>query len=287
MSLARRKFKIEEQPDELRNAGFGGSPDGGQPTLRRGNDDQPSAPAAEQNLVNVSYSTRQGEDHTFSSRRRPAPAPPRTETASVIETPVAASKPVASPDKHKAPTAKEEKLAERDRDLLGKDRWLVRNGHLLTYVGLYIFSVIVLFRPYEILPGMTWMAFSAFYVGVATLIIFFPSQLATEGNLTTLSTEVKAVLAMTAIAFLLIPIATDPGTAWETFNDPFVKAVAIFVVLVNVVRTRRRLMQMMWLSFGIGIYLSVCAVQLYMEGKFAVEDYRVRSEEHTSELQSR
>jgi O-antigen ligase len=35
-------------------------------------------------------------------------------------------------------------------------------------------------------------------------------------------------------------------------------------------------MQMMWLSFGIGIYLSVCAVQLYMEGKFAVEQYRVQ-----------
>ena len=72
-----------------------------------------------------------------------------------------------------------------------------------------------------------------------------------------LSTEVKAVLAMTLIALLTMPIAKDPALAWEKFNDPFIKAVLIFIVLVNVVRTRKRLMGLMWLSISIGIYLSL------------------------------
>ena len=173
-------------------------------------------------------------------------------------------------------TAKKEKRDAKDSELLSHEHWLARNGHLLTYFGLYLFSILVLFRPYELIPAMGFLSATAFYFALATLAIFLPSQLATEGNLTMLSTEVKAILALTVIAILTIPIAKDPGTAWEKFNDPYIKAVIIFVVLVNVVRTRKRLMGMMWLSFGIAVYLSSAALDLYLKGQFNVEDYRVK-----------
>lgn len=163
----------------------------------------------------------------------------------------------------------------KDDELLGRDRWLVRNGHLVTFIGLYLFSIMVLFRPYEIVPGLGFLAFTAFYFAIATMLIYAPSQLAIEGNLTMLSTEVKALLIMVALALITMPIARDPALAWESFNDTFIKAVVIFIVLVNVVRTRRRLMAMMWLSFGIGVYLSIRALQLYQAGVFSVESYRV------------
>lgn len=164
---------------------------------------------------------------------------------------------------------------EQDLKLLSRDKWLLRNGHLFTYIGLFLFSIMVLFRPYELVTALTFLSATAFYFALATIAIFVPSQLATEGTLTIFSTEVKAILGLTVIALVTIPIAKDPGLAWETFNDPYIKAVVIFIVLVNVVRTRRRLMGMMWLSFGIGIFLGVSAVQLWMDGKFTVEGYRV------------
>ena len=167
------------------------------------------------------------------------------------------------------------KRTERDKVLLTRDRWLVRNGHSLTYAGLYLFSIMVLFRPYELVPGLEFLNSTAVYFAIATLAIFVPSQLAAEGNLSTFTTEVKAILAMTVIALFTIPIAKDPVLAWDKFNDPYIKAVVIFIVLVNVVRTRSRLMGMMWLSFGIGVYLSYAALDLYLNGKFTVEDYRV------------
>jgi O-antigen ligase len=170
---------------------------------------------------------------------------------------------------------KKEKKTETDRKLLDSDRWLVRNGHALTYAGLYFFSILVLFRPYELIPALSFLSSTAFYFALVTLAIYLPAQLATEGNFTMLSTEVKAVLAMTLIALLTMPIAKDPALAWEKFNDPFIKAVLIFIVLVNVVRTRKRLMGLMWLSISIGIYLSYAALDLYMSGKFNVEEYRV------------
>ena len=44
------------------------------------------------------------------------------------------------------------KRADKDRELLSADKWLKRNGHSLTYAGLFLFSVLVLFRPYELIP---------------------------------------------------------------------------------------------------------------------------------------
>ncbi len=167
------------------------------------------------------------------------------------------------------------KRKERDRLLLLKDRWLIHDGHSWTYFVLYLFSIMVLFRPYELVGWLGFLWGTAFYFAIVTLAIFLPSQIAAEGNLTMLSTEVKAILAMTLCALVSIPLAKDSELAWDKFNDPYIKAVVIFIVLVNVVRTRRRLMQMMWLSFGIAIYLSFSALDLYWQGKFSVEEYRV------------
>ncbi len=171
--------------------------------------------------------------------------------------------------------SKVEKKAEKDRELLSGDRWLERNGHTLTYIGLYLFSILVLYRPYEMFSSLSFLSTSAFYFALLTLAVYIPAQLSAEGSLTVLSTEVKCVLAMTFIALVTMPIAKDPPTAWETFNDTFVKAVLIFIVMVNVLRTRQRLIGLMWLSLSIGVYLSYTAIDLYMKGEMKVEGYRV------------
>lgn len=174
-----------------------------------------------------------------------------------------------------AKRTKTEKQAIRDRALLDGDRWLKRRGHSLTYVGLYLFSILVFFRPYELFAPLEFLSTSAFYFALLTLLIYVPAQLSAEGSLTVLSTEVKCVLAMTAIALLTMPIAKDPPTAWETFNDSFIKAVVMFIVMVNVLQTRRRLMGLLWLSLSIGVYLSYTALNLYLRGEMKVEGYRV------------
>ncbi len=211
--------------------------------------------------------------------RRTEPVPSFESRSSADETSdVVPSTAVTYPDVSapaESSSTRKEKKAQKDKELLGGDRWLVRNGHLLTYVGLYLFSILVLFRPYELIPGLGFLSATAFYFALVTIAIYIPAQFATEGNLTIFSTEVKAILALTLIAIVTIPIAKDPGLAYEKFNDPFIKAVLIFIVLINVVRTRKRLMGLMWLSIGIAIYLSFAALDMYMNGQFNVEDYRV------------
>ncbi|MDH3529447.1 MAG: O-antigen ligase family protein, partial [Acidobacteriota bacterium] len=165
--------------------------------------------------------------------------------------------------------------AKKDFDILKNESWVIRNGHFLTYIGLYLFSILVFFRPYELVPGLGFLAATAFYVALATVFLYLPTQLATEGTLTSFSTEVKSVTVITVCALISIPIAKSPALAWETFNDPFIKAIVIFVVMVNVLRTRVRLMGIVWLSLSIGFVLSYMALAMYMRGEITVEGYRV------------
>lgn len=174
-----------------------------------------------------------------------------------------------------AATDPKEKKVQKEKDRLASERWLARNGHFFTYIALFLFTAMVLYRPYEIVPGLGWMSGTTIYFAILAIALYVPSQIATEGNLTMLTTEVKAVLALTFIALLTLPISRNPGMAWETFSDTYIKAVAIFIILVNVVRTRARLMGLIWLSLGIGVYLSIQTIRLYMAGEFNVEGYRV------------
>ena len=174
--------------------------------------------------------------------------------------------------------AKDEKKAEKDRRLLTSDNWLRRNGHTFSYIGLYLFSILVLFRPYELVASLSFLSATAFYFALATLLIYVPTQLAAEGNLTAMSTEVKALLALTILALVTMPVAKDPAMAWSVFNETFIKAVLMFIVMVNVLRTRARLMGLMWLSLSVAFVLSWQAIDLFMKGEFLAEGYRANVE---------
>ena len=244
------------------------------PTLRPSGVGSEATSAEPFNLVNLSYSYGKEPDEEISVIYATSTSDVGATTREPVTTPESLAN-GEDPPSFGQESEKRAKKEAKDKELLTSDRWLVRNGHFLTFVGLYLFSVMVLFRPYEIVPGLGFLSATAFYFAAATLAIYLPSQLVAESNLTMMSTEVKAILALTAFALLTMPIAKDFATAWDKFNDPFVKAVMIFIVMVNVIRTRKRLMQVMWLSIGIAVYLAFAALNMYMNGQMTVEGYRV------------
>ena len=166
----------------------------------------------------------------------------------------------------------------KGQKLLAKDHWGIRGGHGLTFLLLLLYTFFVFFRPYELIPGAGFLSSVTYFIALATMLVFIPTQFAATGSLSVFVTEIKAVLALTLIALLNMPIARSPGLAWETFNDSFIKAVLIFIVLTNVIASRRRLMMVIWVSLSVGFYVSYLALDLYMKGEFNVEGYRVAVE---------
>jgi O-antigen ligase len=73
---------------------------------------------------------------------------------------------------------------------------------------------------------------------------------------------------------LSIPLAMSPVDAWETYTSTFVRCIIIFIVMVNVARTKARLMGLLFLALFVGLWLSVGAINDYRLGLAVVEGYR-------------
>jgi len=155
-----------------------------------------------------------------------------------------------------------------------KETSLLKRGHALTYAALFLFTVILYARPAEFYPS-PFTASIAFIVGIITLVIFVPSQLAIDGTLTARPREVNLVLLLCLAGLLSIPLAINPGEAWGTFTDTFIRCVVIFLVMVNVVRTEARLKGLLFLAIIASIWLSIGAINDYRLGLATVEGYRV------------
>jgi hypothetical protein len=169
---------------------------------------------------------------------------------------------------------KEKKKPQRPRTFRKRALARTKRAYFLLTSAVSFFGSGLL-SSLRINSGAVILSTSAFIFAVLTLVIYIPTQLSTEGSLTILSTEVKCILALTLVALVTVPIAKDPPTAWVTFNDSFIKAVLMFIVMVNVLRTRRRLIGLLWLSLSVGVYLSYTALDMYLKGEMKVEGYRV------------
>ena len=170
---------------------------------------------------------------------------------------------------------KQKRIVEKDRQLLSRDRWLMRSGHTLTYAGIFLFTLTLYFRPYELILGLSGFTSMALVIAIATLLVYLPTQFFTEGSLTAFPIEIKCILFMAGWAALTIPIAKDPSMAWTKFSGDFIKVVIMFVIMVNTLRTRLRLKGLMWLTVSVGVMLSYQALVLYQKGEFKTEGYRV------------
>jgi putative inorganic carbon (HCO3(-)) transporter len=149
-------------------------------------------------------------------------------------------------------------------------RWQAKRGHAVTFACLFVFSIVLYLRPYELIPALSGLKSMAFYVGIVTLAVYFITQVALEGNLTARPREVNMVLLFGVAGLLSIPMAIDPSEAWTTFVDFLIKTILIFIVLVNVVRTELRMKMLFWLVLGVSIYLSISVIRDYQAGVFKI-----------------
>jgi hypothetical protein len=106
------------------------------------------------------------------------------------------------------------------------------------------------------------------------LSFFIPTQLSLEGTLTARPTEVNLVLLLCLTGFLSIPLAINRSTAWLEFSGTFIRCVVIFIIMVNVVRTKARLKGLIYLALVAGLWLSVQTLNDYRLGLMTVEGYR-------------
>src|SRR2546428_2115537 len=150
----------------------------------------------------------------------------------------------------------------------------LRPAHFFSFFGLFLFTIILYARPAEFYPSSLTNSI-ALIVGIVMLSFFIPTQLSKEGTLSAPLPEVKRVVLLWFLGLLSVAFAMSPPDAWNEFNSGFIRAIVIFVVIVNAVRTEARLKALFFLGLAAGVWLSVVAINDYRLGLATVEGYRV------------
>ena len=151
---------------------------------------------------------------------------------------------------------------------------IIKRGHAISFVGLMLFTALVYFRPYEIFPSLKWTASGAFWIALATLLVYLPTQLTLEGKITIRLKQINLLVLLLFTGLLSVPFASNRAMAWGGFVE-FVKVVLIFVMLVNVLRTENRLRILIMLILVVSCWMSVAAINDYRLGIFNLPGARI------------
>ncbi len=151
---------------------------------------------------------------------------------------------------------------------------VLKRGHTLSYVALFAFTAVLYARPAELYPSPL-TASIALVFALLMLCFYVPTQLSLDGTLTARPREVNLVLLFCLAGFLSIPLALNRSVAWTEFSGPFIRCIVVFIAMVNIVRTKKRLKGLLFLALATGIWLSVGAINDYRLGLTTVEGYRV------------
>jgi O-antigen ligase len=142
--------------------------------------------------------------------------------------------------------------------------------HRLVFAGLFLFTLLLYMRPNEMFPEIFGDFPLAKIVAVITLLGFFGSRLLVGARLSVFPIELRMLAIILLLGVCLIPAAASPGDSIALLTDTFLKVIAIFVLLINLINTRERLQKMMKLVVICGAVLALFAVLSYFTGKFTV-----------------
>jgi len=137
--------------------------------------------------------------------------------------------------------------------------------HSAAYAGLILFTILLYLRPNDLLPIGTFPILKIMTIG--TLVIFFVERLLQGGPLSIMPRPLKYLLALAGLVILSIPFGIDPASSFTAFTDVFLKTLLVFVLMINVVTSFRRLRLMMEVNVLSGAFVAVISLSDFIQGR--------------------
>jgi putative inorganic carbon (HCO3(-)) transporter len=147
--------------------------------------------------------------------------------------------------------------------------------HQLAFLATFLFSLLLYLRPHEVYPGIFGVIPLAKIVSLVAIAAYFLSKLRAGDAISIWPIELKMILFLVFLALIFVPFAANPGASIETLNDPFLKVVVIFFLMINLLDSRKRLRLLMMGVVLCGIPLGLHAIKSYLSGEFALRGMRI------------
>ncbi len=141
-------------------------------------------------------------------------------------------------------------------------------SHPLAFAGLFAFTLLLYVRPNELFPEVFGNFSIMKIVAILTLIAYIGGKLGHGERLTVWPLEMSMLAAIVLLGIIFIPIAAAPDASIELLTDTFFKVSVVFVLMLNLVDTRERLLRIMKLVVLCGTGIAAGSIEKFVEGKF-------------------
>jgi putative inorganic carbon (HCO3(-)) transporter len=141
-------------------------------------------------------------------------------------------------------------------------------SHSLAFAGLFLFTLLLYVRPNELFPDVFGDLSIMKIAAIPTLIVYIGGKLSRGERLSIWPLEMSMLSVIILLGIVLTPIASAPNASIDMLTDTFFKVVVIFVLMINLVDTRKRLLLMMKLVVICGTGISAGSIAKFLEGKF-------------------
>jgi putative inorganic carbon (HCO3(-)) transporter len=141
-------------------------------------------------------------------------------------------------------------------------------GHPLAFAGLFLFTLLLYLRPNELFPDLFGELAIMKFVAITTLIVYIGGKLGAGELLTIWPAEMCALALIVVIGIVITPVAASPQHSIDMLSDTFFKVVVIFILMINLVDTRERLLRILKLVVICGAGIAAGSIWKFAEGKF-------------------
>ena len=139
--------------------------------------------------------------------------------------------------------------------------------HGLAYAGTMLFTAMLYLRPNELFPEIFGTLSIIKFIAITALLAYTLGKLSNGEPLTLWTIEVKMMVVMVVLCLILMPLSPAPSEGWDMFNEVYSKVVLIFLLMVNLIDTRKRLIGVFNVIVAGGVWISYYALQIYMAGE--------------------
>lgn len=140
--------------------------------------------------------------------------------------------------------------------------------HSMAFAGVYLFTLFLYLRPNELFPEIFGALPIIKFIAIGTLLAYVGSKMSSGEPLTIWPIEVKMIMVLVVLIVVILPFASAPSESWDFFNLTFSKVVLIFILMVNLLDTQKRLIALFNLVLAGGVWIAYGAIQTYLEGKY-------------------
>jgi O-antigen ligase len=138
-----------------------------------------------------------------------------------------------------------------------------------------MFTLLLYARRNDLSPGTFGTLPLAKIVMLGALLTYLASKLARGERLTIWPLELKMMFALVALAVILLPVAVSPQESLDVLSEQFLKVLCVFILMINLITSRRRLRFLLGLMIVCGAGIGIDAIRRYFAGEFVVNDFRI------------